>query len=46
MVFILIVMQVDMFVYKESAGWVLFSLLAAFAAIKWNDSKKVSVSQS
>lgn len=46
MVFILIVMQVDMFVYKESAGWILLSLLAAFAAINWNDdSKKVSVSR-
>ena len=46
MVFILIVMQVDMFVYKESAGWVLLSLLAAFASLNWNDSKKVSVSPS
>lgn len=41
MVFILIVMQVDMFVYKESAGWILLSLLAAFAAINWKDSKKL-----
>ncbi len=45
MVFILIVMQVDMFVYKESAGWILLSLLAAFASINWNDSKKVTLSR-
>jgi hypothetical protein len=44
MVFILIVMQVDMFVYKESAGWIILSLLAAFPAIDWKDSKKLSAS--
>lgn len=44
MVFILIVMQVDMFVYKESAGWIILSLLAAFTAINWNDSKKLPAS--
>lgn len=43
-VFILIVMQVDMFVYREAAGWIILSLLAAFAAIDWKDPKKLSVS--
>jgi O-antigen ligase len=44
MVFILIVMQVDMFVYRESAGWLILSLLAAFAAIDWRDSKNLAAS--
>ncbi len=44
MVFILIVMQVDMFVYRESAGWIILSLLVAFAAINWKDSKKLPAS--
>ena len=43
-VFIFIVMQVDMFVYKESGGWILLSLLAAFAAINWKDSNKLPAS--
>jgi hypothetical protein len=42
MVFILIVMQVDMFVYRESAGGVLLSLLVAFAAVNWKDSSKLA----
>jgi hypothetical protein len=40
-VFIFIVMQVDMFVYKESGGWIILSLLAAFAAINWKESNKL-----
>ena len=39
-VFILIVMQVDMFVYRESAGAIILSLLVAVAAINWKNSSK------
>jgi hypothetical protein len=38
MVFILIVMQVDMFVYRECTGAVILSFLAAMASIKWRNS--------
>jgi hypothetical protein len=34
-VFILIVMQVDMFVYRECTGAVIFSFMVAVAAINW-----------
>ena len=40
MVFVLIVMQVDMFVYRESAGWIILSLLVAIASINWKDHQK------
>jgi hypothetical protein len=38
MVFILIVMQVDMFVYRECTGAVILAFLAAMASIKWRNS--------
>lgn len=40
MVFILIVMQVDMFVYRECMGSVILSLLVAMASINWKKSGK------
>lgn len=40
MVFILIVMQVDMFVYRECTGAVILALLVAMASIQWKNSSK------
>lgn len=40
MVFVLLVMHVDMFVYRESLGSVILSLLVAMACMKWKDSMK------
>ncbi len=42
MVFILIVMQVDMFVYRECLGAALLSFLAAIASVKFKDSGNAS----
>jgi O-antigen ligase len=40
MVFILIVMQVDMFVYRDCTGAVILAALAAIACVKWKPSIK------
>jgi hypothetical protein len=40
MAFILIVMQVDMFVYRECTGAVIFAVLVAIASINWKNSPK------
>lgn len=46
MVFVLLVMQVDMFVYRECLGSVILSLLVAMACVKWKDSKKSTLNKS